>query len=422
MLCAATGIAMLLAALGVMAVTDDGRTAHASASVPPYDADTIAVSEIDGGVYAIIINNVYIDTDDPKVQLFHTPDNGIRIINITDPSTPTQIVNILPNTTSRIYSTAVSITTTEIHGKTYAVVGGVHNHGVHIINITDPTAPNLVARLDSGRNGFINETWMAVASAISEVDGETHMVVTNHYGGSIQIVNITNPALPTLTAEMKQGSWADRLPQLSGAAGVETVKIAGHTYAIVASYHDDAIVVVRITDPANPVRVINAIDGVKGFTELNGAWSVAITEISNRVYAVVASRDDDGVQIIDITNPAGPVPTAAMTSDTRRTTTGYSQLGAVIDVETAEISGRHYAVASSLKGVQIIDITNPSSPAPVVGIQYYSEEVPGSAIRGIEITEISGRTYVVAASLYDDDVQIIDITDPAIPSQLSVKP
>ncbi|MYL10943.1 MAG: hypothetical protein F4010_02070, partial [Cenarchaeum sp. SB0669_bin_11] len=58
----------------------------------------------------------------------------------------------------------------------------------------------------------------------------------------------------------------------------------------------------------SPVAAIS--DGIDGFTALDGANDIAIVEISDRTYAVVTTRHDNGVQIIDITVPASPVPVA----------------------------------------------------------------------------------------------------------------
>ena len=49
---------------------------------------------------------------------------------------------------------------------------------------------------------------------------------------------------------------------------------------------------------AAPAPVAVVMDGVDGFTMLDGAYAIAIKEISDRTYAFVASQDDLGVQII----------------------------------------------------------------------------------------------------------------------------
>lgn len=49
-------------------------------------------------------------------------------------------------------------------------------------------------------------------------------------------------------------------------------------------------------------------DDLDGFTELGGATDIAISQISDRTYAIVTARSDNGVQIINMTEPAAPVP------------------------------------------------------------------------------------------------------------------
>ncbi|MYL11608.1 MAG: hypothetical protein F4010_05595, partial [Cenarchaeum sp. SB0669_bin_11] len=147
----------------------------------------------------------------------------------------------------------------------------------------------------------------------------------------------------------------------------------------------------------SPVAAIS--DGIDGFTALDGANGVAIAEISGRTYAVVTARTDDGVQIIDITVPASPVPVAAATDGVD----GFTALNVARNVAIAEISGRTYAVVTSgdfYNGVQIIDITVPASPVPVAEF----DTLGGDGAGGVAIAEISGRTYAVVTVRTDDDV------------------
>ena len=71
---------------------------------------------------------------------------------------------------------------------------------------------------------------------------------------------------------------------------------------------DDGVQVIDITDPANPLPAAAITDDADGFTKLNGATSITIHDMSNRTYGVVAGYE--GVQVIDITDPADPLPAA----------------------------------------------------------------------------------------------------------------
>ena len=87
----------------------------------------------------------------------------------------------------------------------------------------------------------------------------------------------------------------------------------------------------------SPVAAI--FDGVGGFTALDGASNVAIAEIAGRTYAVVTTTFNEGVQIIDITDPASPVPVAAIFDGVD----GFTMPYGADHVAIVEIAGRTYA-------------------------------------------------------------------------------
>ena len=54
-------------------------------------------------------------------------------------------------------------------------------------------------------------------------------------------------------------------------------------------------------------------DGNKVFDELDGAATVTTVVINGDTYALVTARDDDGLQIVDISTPASPKAVASIT-------------------------------------------------------------------------------------------------------------
>ena len=76
----------------------------------------------------------------------HLADNGVQIINITDPYNPTNVSSITDGTQYPVLKQAFSITTATIGGSTYALVAARSDNGVQIINITDPYNPTNVSR------------------------------------------------------------------------------------------------------------------------------------------------------------------------------------------------------------------------------------------------------------------------------------
>ena len=67
-------------------------------------------------------------------------------------------------------------------------------------------------------------------------------------------------------------------------------------------------------------------DDQDGYTELYGPYSVTTITLDSSTFALVAGRNDNGVQIIDITDPYNPAPASAITNYVG----GYTQLHGVI--------------------------------------------------------------------------------------------
>ena len=88
--------------------------------------------------------------------------------------------------------------------------------------------------------------------------------------------------------------------ELEGAAFLATFVIGASTYAIVTCTVDNGVQLIDVSDPTNPVAMGSATDGVNGFDELDAAISVATFVIGTRMYAIVAGTSDDGVQLLQV--------------------------------------------------------------------------------------------------------------------------
>ena len=231
-----------------------------------------------------------------------------------------------------------------------------------------------------------------------------------------QIVDITRPASPTAVSAVSDEE--NGFTALDGARGITTAVIGDSTYALVAGSNDDSIQVVDITRPASPAAVSAVSDEENGFTELDGARGITTTIIGDSTYALAASYFDDGIQIIDITNPASPAAVSAVSDEEN----GFTALDGARGITTAVIGGSTYALAASYfdDGVQIIDITDPTSPAAVSAV--FDGENDFTKLDGayaVTTVAIGSSTYALVASFDDDGIQIIDITDPASPTAVS---
>ena len=155
--------------------------------------------------------------------------------------------------------------------------------------------------------------------------------------------------------------------KLDGASVVAFFTIGSSTYAIVTSYVDHAVQIIDISDPYNIDTTASATDGDPDsngdtFTELRGATDVAVFTIGSSTYAIVASEKDDGVQIIDISDPTNILATDAATHSAQ-TEIDFDELDGARGVDVFTIGSSTYAIVTGYHdhGVQIIDISDPNN-------------------------------------------------------------
>ena len=100
--------------------------------------------------------------------------------------------------------------------------------------------------------------------------------------------------------------------ELDGARAITTFMSGGSTYAAVAARDDDGVQILDITNPSAVTAAGSITDPGTNTDalELNGASGIAVFESGDGTYAAVAAFEDDGVQILNITDPS-PSPRQA---------------------------------------------------------------------------------------------------------------
>ena len=295
---------------------------------------------------------------------------------------------------------ARGIATFESGGGTYAAVTGYLDYGVQILDVTNPYGITAAGSISDDAALELAGAW-DVATFTS--GGGTYAAVTAYFGDGVQILNVTDPS--DITATDSIGDTETR--ELSGAFGIATFTSGSRTYAAVtALWDDDGVQILDVTDPSD-ITAAGSIGDTRTL-ELSGASDVATFTSGGRTYAAVAAYWDDGVQILDITNPSS-VTAAGSIGDT-----AALELDGAHDIATFTSGGRAYAAVAAYwdDGVQILDVTDPSAITAAGSITDDAAlELDGA--EGITVFESGGRTYAAVASVVDDGVQMLDITDPS---------
>ena len=288
----------------------------------------------------------------------------------------------------------------ETGGRIYAAVasGSDSSGGIQIVDVTDPTRP--------GAAGYLNDTGSLLltnpALDIFRTGGGVYAAAASFQDKGIQIVDITNPANPSAAGSL---SDANGSLLLSGARGVDTIEIDGSMYAAVTSFEERGLQLINITNPAN----LTAAGQFQDNSTMNRARGVAAFESSGGAYAAVASGSG-GLQIVDITDPARPAAAGHLDI-------ASLQFSNANEVAVFQADAEIYAILtfSDGGGLQLVDITDPASPAAAGYLEDDSSLLLGGTAR-IDTFEAYGSTYAAVASIKDDGIQIVDVTNPDRPT------
>ncbi len=203
-----------------------------------------------------------------------------------------------------------------------------------------------------------------------KVSGKYAFVV-NGTNNQVYVINVSNPASPTLSATIGASISLGTLNQVNAAA------IQGrYLYIAGSTPGNNYILVYDIANPSSPQYVANV-------TEAQGVDSLAIQ--GTYLYATVAAT---GLQIVDISNPASPINKGALASS--------------LATNTVIVQGR-YAYLAGGTTLQAVNVSNPTSPASVGTVTLDSSE---------SNIVLQGK-YIYAAISSSHELQVVNVSNPA---------
>lgn len=239
-----------------------------------------------------------------------------------------------------------------------------------------------------------------------KLDG-SNLLATGFSDGSLSIIDATDPEALSLLGAI-QGTGTPNY--LNGASDIAIFTKTAVKYAAVASFTDNALVIVNINTPAAP-SLSDAITGAGSPNYLSGAYAVAVQEISEVLYAFVASVWDNALTIFNINNPASISQVGEITGDG-----SPNYLEGAHDVEVAQISGTWYAFVVSFydNALSVFNVNNPAAPSLVASVQGTGSP---NYLNWAHSIVVSGN-YAYITSYNDNALVIYDISTPASPSKV----
>ena len=326
-------------------------------------------------------------------------DHGFTILNIDDPSSPDLVFNA--TSTQQNYSAINGIVGTsaiQIQGNTYAVTISALTPKILIADITNPASPIVVSERSNGTDYPYLHTMTAISTF--SIGNAAYAMIASQSNDWVAILNITEPANPTHLTVLQDGENYD----LDGPRHIEIINADGSTFAVITARDGGTFTIINIDNPEMPIQTLVINDGAD--VSLFTATGIELVEINTRTYALVASSLDNAMQIIDITHPqlSFPVSTVHMS-------TNYSGLVGPHYVAALQVEDATYAFVTSpsTNSIQVIDITNPSQPNPVSVLQDDAEYTNLNKPFNIESVQIDDAAYALVASRDSNGIQIIKL-------------
>lgn len=275
---------------------------------------------------------------------------SLEIYNVTTPTSPT----LLGKLDLTGYATSSGI----ILNGNYAYIAK-STDGLHIVDISNPATPTLVVNYNTSGSAskvFINGNYAYIAN-----------------GTGMIIVDISTPSAPILKSSYPL-------------ANIKDVAVAGnYAYAVV---YPDTLVAINVSDPLAPTY--------EGTLTESGWYFEEIALDGN--YAYISDFQGNGVASIDISNPTNP-------------TLAGSRNSICFNCYGINVSGTKAYVAGSIGGPDgklfIVDISTPTNPT----ISGSLSVNPGGYTYDVAVN--GNYAYVANEGL---GLSVVDISNPALPS------
>jgi type II secretory pathway pseudopilin PulG len=254
----------------------------------------------------------------------------------------------------------------------YAFVG--YATGMAIVNLSNPAAPTLTGTF-------------ATSAAVNDiyVSGTTAYLATSITNAQFKIVNVATPATPTQTGTLQVGDTTAALGLAVSGTNAYVVKQAA------AAGANGEFNVVNITNPAAPTNTAHL---ARIRADMN---SIVIS--GNFAYVATAATSDQ-LQVVNITTPA--TPTSAATVNLGVTANDVAINGSTVYLAT---------VNNTTSGeLRIYNVTTPTAP-----VALGSYEI-GAAVNGVSIDSSNANYVGLATGVAAKQAIFVNVSTPATPT------
>ena len=317
-----------------------------------------------------------------------------------------------------------NLETIKIGDKYYIMTGSRGSNpgpdGFQVLDVTDPTNIRAAGQLnDTGATALRGNLGLN----FHQIGTSIYALTTSYADKGMQITNITDPSNPTAVSKVNYPNCivggSSENPGIRNAAAVQ---IGDHHYAMVLSTDCDKFYWLNITNTTHPTNLFtasistntptNRADDTK-FPRLQSPINLFFRQVGSEYFAYIGGAD--GIQIVDVTNPTALRSEGFMTGLQNEPR----------DIKLHQVGSKSYLIASigsdTAPEIQIHNITDKPANSDSLdddnNLRISTVRLERN-LQGFDIFEMEGRTYLAVAFDTRHGVSFVDITDPARPFEV----
>lgn len=220
----------------------------------------------------------------------------------------------------------------------------IHPGGLQIFDVTDPAAPRRVGGYESS----VQVNAVRVVGGYAYLAEGARRTFTND-SGAFEIIDVSDPSRPVRAGGIAIRGRANGMHVAGSYAYVpESTRWTGSNLV-------GALEIFDVSSPTNPVRVATFDTG----------GSATSVDVSGG-YAYLADGVTD-LQVLDVGNPANPRRVGGYDTDEWRNYGGFEHGGAALRMQ---VVGR-LVYSAGEDGLHILDVSDPANPVRVGGFNYF---------------------------------------------------
>jgi hypothetical protein len=217
-------------------------------------------------------------------------EGGLRVMDISDPTAPTEV---------GFHAMSRPAWSVTVEGNIAYVAAG---DGLHILDISNPVAPIGIGFYDTP-DAALDLTVVGDIAYIAEAFSEDENPIER---GGLRVVDVSDPANPNgISFYPMNPGQADEFERSNAPRGVQGVAVArDYAYLTYRTERRGGLRIVDVSDPANPSQIGDYQDYVYYISDVAVVGDPSAS--AGQVYAYVATGVNFGLLVLDVSDPAQP--------------------------------------------------------------------------------------------------------------------